>query len=1095
MSSDGNYLWNFGPNATPQTSTQRNPAVTFNTTGNHDITLTVTDSSPAACSNTLTRTIFSDIIQADFTVDPFFSCDLPQEFTFNLNDPAVDSVVWEFPMNMTSTDLTGVFTVPADSSVFGRNGEQILTVSNTVFNARGCSDSFDTTFVAHAPNALFTIDTTMGCAPLTVTFFDSLSTADENIVSYTFVWGDGTPNTTTTNDAPVTHTYNTDGDFEPFLIIENASGCTDTSFSVPIFVGAPVNADFTADETTICPGDTVTFMGTGDATIDAWHFDADGGRLSHCANQANPSWVFDSNTGTMDVDLIVLYNGCPTTVSRPNFITVNGPLAEIDYSIDCEAPFDVLFENLSQDASDGQWFFGNGDSSILLNLTFTYPETGDFQVILEANNDMSGCPTSFDTVTVSIRDIQASFELPETVCIGNEIPLDASMSTDVNATCWKGYTWFFPSLQRPITTQDSIIMFSFGENGEREVELIVDDINGCRNTIRDTTLVIRAQGAFEADPLRLCTPNSVSFTDLSIPISDTTIVEWMWDFGDGNVDSTNQNPTHVYTATPPSGTYTVNLTVTDIFNCEGTASQVIEIYEPQSTITVNDNRFCVGEVLDFSASQFNDEGSFLTYVWTLNGQEISQEQVGQITLDNAGDFTLEVIFTEEATGCRNTSSVQISVQDFPSAEFMSDGNDDGTATCAGQVFFDNIGSNIEDITSYRWDLDGDGFLETQTEDIQVSDFYESDTLTITHVATTTNGCADTLLRDYIFVQPDGRLIANENSICVGDEVIFTIADTVDVNNFRIDFADGTVEENTAPILHTFNRAGTFRVLLILERDLGNDVCSAEDFVDINVEELLFTINGPTAICEGDNITLSVDDGNPGWEYNWVNGAGNPLGQTASINVNPTISQTFTVTARNPTSGCTGTQSISIDVVPDFAEIGDTRTRLISDTEEPNILLPPLPATLAGRNDITVGWTNANQLNLDNPLEPFTAQAIGERDSLVFTATVIAGPGCDTLTFVRILRPIRIPNVFAPGTTNGNGFFNIIGDNIDTDAIQSIRVFNRWGQKVYDNETPATGWNGTFNQENQPPDVYVWIVEVALDDGTTEVLTGDVTLVR
>ena len=106
LSSDGNYLWNFGTNATPQTSTQRNPAVTFNTTGNHDITLTVTDSSPAACSNTLTRTIFSDIIQADFTVDPFFSCDLPQEFTFNLNDPAVDSVVWEFPMNMTSTDLS-----------------------------------------------------------------------------------------------------------------------------------------------------------------------------------------------------------------------------------------------------------------------------------------------------------------------------------------------------------------------------------------------------------------------------------------------------------------------------------------------------------------------------------------------------------------------------------------------------------------------------------------------------------------------------------------------------------------------------------------------------------------------------------------------------------------------------------------------------------------------------------------------------------------------------------------------------------------------------------------------------------------------------
>jgi len=518
-SSNGSYLWNFGAGADPMTSTARNPTVTFFNQQNYNISLTVTD--PGGCSNDTTITVYVDMIFADFVSDPVFSCDLPQDFTYTPTATNIDSAIWTFNDMSQSMDMIGTFTVPGDTSTYGINGEQIINTTLTVFNERGCKGFFERSDTVHAANALFTLDTTMGCAPLTVMFFDSLSTANEDIVSYTFVYGDGGQETFTNTD-PVSYTYNTPGDYEPFLIIENASGCLDTSFSIPVFVGEGVMADFTASPTTICPGDSIVFMGTGDATIDAWHFDAEGGRLSHCADEANPTWFFESMTGTMDVELTVLYNGCPTTVSKSDFITVNGPLAQIDYLIECDAPFDVEFEDLSMDATDRKWFFGNGDSSLLSNPTITYAEEGDFEVILESTNAASGCPTSFDTVTVSIRDIKAEFELDSTYCQGVPIMFDATMSNGVNADCWKGYTWNPSDTNPPIVTQDSIIEYAWMGIDTQTVELFVEDINGCRDTLRDTTFIVQTISNFTFAPNPICTPNDVTFTDGST--SNATIV-------------------------------------------------------------------------------------------------------------------------------------------------------------------------------------------------------------------------------------------------------------------------------------------------------------------------------------------------------------------------------------------------------------------------------------------------------------------------------------------------------------------------------------------------------------------------------------------
>ncbi len=74
-----------------------------------------------------------------------------------------------------------------------------------------------------------------------------------------------------------------------------------------------------------------------------------------------------------------------------------------------------------------------------------------------------------------------------------------------------------------------------------------------------------------------CTDLSCDFTDSSSD-TDGTITAWSWDFGDGAL-STSQNPTHNYAA---SGTYAVNLTVTDNDGATNSTSQDITVSDGNS---------------------------------------------------------------------------------------------------------------------------------------------------------------------------------------------------------------------------------------------------------------------------------------------------------------------------------------------------------------------------------------------------------------------------------------------------------------------------------------------------------------------------------
>ena len=111
--------------------------------------------------------------------------------------------------------------------------------------------------------------------------------------------------------------------------------------------------------------------------------------------------------------------------------------------------------------------------------------------------------------------------------------------------------------------------------------------------------------------------------------------------------------------------------------------------------------------------------------------------------------------------------------------------------------------------------------------------------------------------------------------------------------------------------------------------------------------------------------------------------------------------------------------------------------------------------------------------------------------------VTTAAGCEVSaseTVIGVPPILDVPNAFTPDGDGDNDFFNYIS-NGDIDQVLEFKIYNRWGQLVYDNEDPDNGWDGTFNDKAQASDVYIYNISVQRLDGAGLLLQGDFTLIR
>ncbi|KGI59441.1 gliding motility-associated C-terminal domain-containing protein [Prevotella sp. S7 MS 2] len=90
--------------------------------------------------------------------------------------------------------------------------------------------------------------------------------------------------------------------------------------------------------------------------------------------------------------------------------------------------------------------------------------------------------------------------------------------------------------------------------------------------------------------------------------------------------------------------------------------------------------------------------------------------------------------------------------------------------------------------------------------------------------------------------------------------------------------------------------------------------------------------------------------------------------------------------------------------------------------------------------------------------------------------------------------LEMPNAFSP---NDDGVNDIYKAKKGYQSIVEFKayIFNRWGQKLYEWNDPAEGWDGTFRGQNVKEGVYFVLVKAKGADGRTFNIRKDVNLLR
>ena len=147
-------------------------------------------------------------------------------------------------------------------------------------------------------------------------------------------------------------------------------------------------------------------------------------------------------------------------------------------------------------------------------------------------------------------------------------------------------------------------------------------------------------------------------------------------------------------------------------------------------------------------------------------------------------------------------------------------------------------------------------------------------------------------------------------------------------------------------------------------------------------------------------------------------------------------------------------------------------------------------TLAGGTaPITYTWSNGATTEDQTGLKEgsYTLSVVdanGCRDSRTVTITNLTSDTCDYNIFV--------PNIFSPNGDGENDVLQVEGSGIET--LEFI-IYNRWGNLIFQSNSQADGWDGTYKGQPANPDVFVYYVKGTFVDGKSFNQKGTVALIR
>ena len=525
---------------------------------------------------------------------------------------------------------------------------------------------------------------------------------------------------------------------------------------------------------------------------------------------------------------------------------------------------------------------------------------------------------------------------------------------------------------------------------------------GCTGTTQDTVQIFQPSASFDYSGGNFCNSRVVRF-DAVVSHADSL----HWDFGDGTSLSTTQ--TTVFHTYLNAGTYLPVLTISSVRGCSinypGAEPIRIEVLDPG--FFFREERTCTSTTVHFTDSSHSQFG-ISTYSWDFGDGGTATGANPSHTYMSSGTYNVQLIITGN-TRCRDTIVLPVNVTIYNAPVALVSGP---IQACPGiALTFNSTINSIDAIQSLSWSTSdggsGNGNDYTHT-------FSNAGTYNIQLIATTVNGCSDTISQP-VLIHPTPVIdIPANQQVCAGNmttAVVLnssipgsTIAWTNDFPAIGLPSA-GT---NNLPAFTGVNNTGAAIIANITVLATSPNGCSADPvqfnitvnpivqpFVPANQE----VCNGaPTTAVILNSLTSAVSSSGTTWTNSHPtiglapSGTGNIPSFIALNNSDTVVTATITLTSTS--NGCTAAPvhfTITINPTP------------VMDA-------PPAQEICNAATSSIVHFTGSNIANQyqwvnNTPAIGLTASGLGDipaftginTTSAVLTATITVNPSLNGCT--------------------------------------------------------------------------------------------------
>lgn len=665
----------------------------------------------------------------------------------------------------------------------------------------------------------------------------------------------------------------------------------------------------------------------------------------------------------------------------------------------------------------------------------------------------------------------ACFEIPDTLCNSTVVNF-----TNCSVSTFE-YKWTFYDAQGGIlsTSTDFEPTISYPDYGTYRVVLIASDGPACIDTM-DREIVISPttiNANFSLDVPECGNVITIQTTNTS---AGGTNYQWYL-IQNGNQINSSTDFAPAFTV-DEEGPYIVVLIAYHLNGCADTTQQLTNVKFLGNQINPDVYGLCIGESAALNPN--GDPG--LQYTWSPTTYLSPNGNVPNPTSTPLTDITYFVEILDPVSGCSYNDTVTVTLGAEPGLDF------DVTNDCG--VLLVNFINNTNPPLEYVWDF-GDG-IGTSTDANPTYTYLTPGSYWV-KLNNTTGSCfrVDSQLVEVNYI--DIESINDSISVC-GTDTVPLNPNGDPTYSYVWEPADKIIGSNT--VANPSAIVDGYTVFTVQVSDPTFDDCFVTGRVAVDVTKLNM-VNATEFVCEDLTTTLGITitggSGTPTivWspdDSRLISGQG-----TTEITVLGEIDQIYTVDVSYP-NGCVVSGTATLDVGT-FG--GDVIATISADSiyDAETVQLNVVPGGL------TYSWSPPEGLsdpNIQNPI--FTPP--GGPGNYSWTVTVTQEDQCvKTSTVPLVVRETRcdgkyvfLPNAFSPNGDTRNETLKLYQDGI-VDKLNTLIIYNRFGQEVYSTTDLNFSWNGTFNGKELDADVYGFYMDVLCIDGQQFKVKGNITLIK